>query len=135
MSDNPLTRGVQASASASRRQRQRPQPSRATASPAPAGVDPEHISARVPVPKADFHESEHERLHRVMGEEFDHPQAAAFVRDAYRLLRRNHPDIHPDHALATVRDGWHAADLGLMHPAAVVRSLPAVARRRHRGVG
>jgi hypothetical protein len=102
---------------------------------AAADPEPEHISARVPVPKADFDKSQHEGLHARMGDAFDDPKAAGFVRDAYRLLRSRHPDIHPDHALATVRDAWHAANLGLMHPVHAIASIPAVARRRHRGIG
>jgi hypothetical protein len=100
-----------------------------------AASTPEFISERLPVPKADFHESEHQALHNGMGEEFDKPHAAGFVREAYKTLRSRQPDIHPSHALATVRDAWHAVRLGLMHPAAVAHSIEPVARRRHRMTG
>jgi hypothetical protein len=104
-------------------------------SDAPAAAEPEHISRRLQVPKADFHESEHAALHNGMGAAFDRPEAAGFVRDAYRLLRRNHPDIHPSHVLATVRDAFHAADYNLMPPAMAVAAMHLVARRRHKGIG
>lgn len=92
-------------------------------------VDP--ISARVPVPKADFPEHEHKGLHdKTMGAAFDEPGAAHFVSRLYNLGRHLHPDIEPRHLLETTRDTWHAVRHGFMHVSYAGKTLAARARAR-----
>ena len=92
----------------------------------------ERISLRVPVPKADFDEKHHKRLHEaVLGEHFDDPGAAASVRDIYALLRKTRPHIHPGHVLEAARDAWYAIHHGFMSPEMAGRMVGGEAHRRH----
>jgi len=96
-------------------------------------VPPEdRISPRVPVPKGDFPEAHHKRLHEDMGEAFDNPGAQKFVHDLYNLGRKLHPDIAPKHLLETTRDSYHAVMHGFMPAGFAGRTLAARARQRQR---
>lgn len=97
-------------------------PAAAVAPPAPMPEPPAltpqdlegRVSARVPVPTADFHPREHEDLHGAMGEAFDRPGASRFVRDVYDAVRQQHPHVEPRAALLTARDAWHAVQHGFL---------------------
>lgn len=100
-------------------------------SPTPVPED-ERISARVPVPKADFPEAEHKDLHeKTMGEAFDDPHAHAFVRDLYSIVRKSRPHIAPRTLLETVRDAHHAVKHGFMTPQQAGAAIGRMAQQRH----
>lgn len=108
-------------------------PQQAAAPPLDFSPVPEdqRISARVPVPKADFPEGEHQDLHdKTMGEAFDEPGAHEFVRRLYATVRKTHPDVHPRHLLETTRDAYHAMRHGFMTPQQAGGMLGRIARRR-----
>lgn len=100
-------------------------------SPTPVPED-ERISARVPVPKADFPEAEHKDLHeKTMGEAFDDPNAHAFVRDLYSIVRKSRPHIAPRTLLETVRDAHHAVKHGFITPQQAGAAVGRMAQMRH----
>lgn len=100
-------------------------------SPTPVPEE-ERISARVPVPKADFPEGEHKDLHeKTMGEAFDDPHAHAFVRDLYSIVRKSRPHIAPRTLLETVRDAHHAVKHGFMTHAQAGAAVGRMAHLRH----
>lgn len=103
--------------------------------PQPVPVE-EQISARVPVPKADFHEKHHKHLHdNVLGEHFDDPGAAAAIRDLYAIVRKSRPHVHPRHVLEAARDAWFAAHHGFMPHEMAGASVGHHAERRHHAAG
>lgn len=92
----------------------------------------ERISARVPVPKADFPPEHHKELHeKTMGEAFDDPDAHAFVRDLYSIIRRSRPHIAPRTLLETIRDAHFAVKHGFMTPQQAGAGLGRMAHQRH----
>lgn len=100
-------------------------------SPAPVPEE-ERISARVPVPKADFPEHQHKDLHeKTMGEAFDDPDAHAFVRDLYSIIRKSRPHIAPKTLLETIRDAHYAVKHGFMTHAQAGAGIGRMAHQRH----
>lgn len=100
-------------------------------SPTPV-PEAERISARVPVPKSDFPEHEHKDLHeKAMGDAFDDPNAQAFVRDLYSIVRKSRPHIAPRTLLETVRDAHHAVKHGFMTHAQAGAAIGRMAHLRH----
>lgn len=99
--------------------------------PQPVPVE-EQISARVPVPKADFPDKHHKHLHdNVLGEHFDDPGAAAAIRDLYAIVRKSRPHVHPRHVLEAARDAWLAAHHGFMSPEMAGKAVGHHAEMRH----
>lgn len=100
-------------------------------SPAPVPEE-ERISARVPVPKADFPAEQHKELHeKVMGEAFDDPGAHRFVRDLYSIIRKSRPHIAPRTLLETTRDAYYAVKHGFMTYPQAGAALGRMAHQRH----
>lgn len=100
-------------------------------SPTPVPEE-ERISPRVPVPKADFPESDHKELHeKVMGEAFDDPSAHRFVRDLYSIIRKSRPHIAPRTLLETIRDSHFAVKHGFMTYAQAGAGIGRMAHLRH----
>jgi hypothetical protein len=119
---NPLTSGPPAA----------PQgPSAMPALPEPIPEE-EQISPRVPVPKTDFPEERHKELHDSLGEEFDKPEAAAWLRHVYPVARRGSPHVDPRHVLEATRDAYYAVKHGFADPASAGRHVRFSARRRQR---
>jgi hypothetical protein len=95
--------------------------------------DEEHISPRVPVPKADFPEEQHKELHeKTMGEAFDEPGAAQWVKRVYPVVRHYRPDVDPRHVLETVHDAYFAVKHGFMTNPQAGAMVGTMAHRRHR---
>lgn len=100
-------------------------------SPSPVPEE-ERISPRVPVPKADFPEEHHKDLHeKTMGEAFDDPDAHAFVRDLYSIIRKSRPHIAPKTLLETIRDAHYAVKHGFMTHAQAGAGIGRMAHQRH----
>lgn len=100
-------------------------------SPSPVPEE-ERVSARVPVPKADFPEAEHKDLHeKTMGEAFDDPNAQSFVGNLYSIVRKSRPHIAPKALLETVRDAHHAVKHGFMTGRQAGAAVGRMAQLRH----
>jgi|SRR5215471_9245204 len=108
----------------------------APAAPVSGEIEPgvqDHISPRVPVPKADFPEDQHKELHdTVMGEAFDHPDGHHFVRQVYPVVRRANPNVDPRHVLEATRDAYYAVKHGFADHYTAGYMVGHHARRRHR---
>ena len=93
--------------------------------PAPGPIAPgvHEVSARVPAPATDFHPDTHDDLHKQMGAAFDKPKAAGVVREAYDAIRGAHPHIHPEAALLSARDAYHAVQHGFISDHAAAKQI------------
>lgn len=96
----------------------------------------ERISARAPVPKADFPEKHHKDIHdKVLGEHFDDPGAANAIHYTYALLRKTRPHLHPRHVLEAARDAWFAHQHGFMTSQMAGAAVGHNAEMRHQAAG
>jgi len=107
----------------------------APAAPVSGEIEPglqDHISQRVPVPKADFPQEHHKDLHeKTMGAEFDQPHAADWVRQVYPIVRRANPHVDPRHVLEATRDAYYAAKHGFATHYQAGHMVGRIARGRH----
>ena len=66
-----------------------------------------------------------------MGEAFDDPDAHAFVRDLYSIVRKSRPHIAPKTLLETIRDAHHAVKHGFMTYEQAGAGIGRMAHLRH----